>query len=280
MQPRVKPVQVIKYSSQTPEKEMDDLVIIEEPLAIRIGYGAIHQRLQKNLSVTMRTPGHDFELTLGFLYSEGIIQHLSQVQSIRYCTELQRQEEHENIVRVELSPDLDLSQTLYERNFMASSSCGICGKAQIESLEQQQCLTLNNWEYHISPTFLWEIEAKLTQNQTLFSYTGGAHAVAIYENTGELVLLREDIGRHNALDKVIGAKLGLEKQAIAPILVLSSRVSYEMIQKSIMAQFPIIVAVGAPSSLAVELAQQFGITLIAFLRKGKFNVYSHEYRVQ
>jgi FdhD protein len=154
----VKPVQVIKYSSQSLEKEMDDLVIVEEPLAIRIGYGASHHRLQKNLTVTMRTPGHDFELTLGFLYSEGIIQHLSQVQSIRYCTELQRLEEHENIVRVELSPDLDLSQTLYERNFMASSSCGICGKAQIESLEQQNCLTLNHWEYHISPTFLWEIE--------------------------------------------------------------------------------------------------------------------------
>lgn len=273
----IKSFEIKKFKSKGVE-EIPDLVVLEEPLEIRLGFGKEESRQQKNISVTMRTPtGHDFELALGFLFTEGIINTFDEVSSIRYCVDIGRQEQ-KNIVRVEIKPNVEVDLSRIERNFYATSSCGICGKASIEAIEQK-CTFLPKNDFKVSAKFVKKLPQILENNQVFFKHTGGLHAALIHCRAWNI--LREDIGRHNALDKVIGAAL---QQNLLPlsdvVLIMSSRASFELIQKAAMAGISIIACVGSPSSLAIETAEALGITLIGFLREDSFNVYSHENRIE
>lgn len=288
----------IKKFNQNGVTETPDLVVIEEPLEIRLGFGKEEERQQRSISVTMRTPtGHDFELALGFLFTEGIITSFDDILSIHYCTDAGRQAE-QNIVRVELKPNIDVDLQSLERHFYATSSCGICGKASIEAIEQK-CPILPKTDFKVSAEFIKTLPKILEKNQVFFKHTGGLHAATLltppalkgsnrkgYVDNARSRLEQsdvsvgrhcyEDIGRHNALDKVIGAAL---RQNLLPlsdvVLIMSSRASFELIQKAAMAGISIMACVGSPSSLAIETAQALGITLIGFLREESFNVYTH-----
>ncbi len=255
-----------------------DLVATEEPLEIRLGFGK-HEREQKSLSVTMRTPGHDFELALGFLFTEGIIRSMDDIENVKYCEDVGRQEDKGNVVRAELKPSVTFDWSKLQRNFYTSSSCGVCGKSSIESV-QQNCKVINS-EVQITSQLVVSLPDKLRKVQMVFEHTGGLHAVGVFDTAGELLCLREDVGRHNALDKAVGALLQKKNiPASACLLLVSGRASFELVQKAAMAGFPLMAAVGAPSSLAVSLAQRLQLTLIGFLRGTSFNVYSAPERVQ
>jgi len=276
----IKSFEIKKFGAKSVEKK-PDLVAWEEPLEIRLGFGEMENRQQKSISLTMRTPtGHDFELALGFLFTEGIIVNLDDILSIRYCVDTGRQTQ-ENIVRVELKPNIEVDLSKVERNFYATSSCGVCGKASIESI-QQHCKVLMNNNLKVSATYILSLLNVLKEKQVFFKHTGGLHAALITSlSNSEFAILREDIGRHNALDKVIGAAFQANMLPLEDtILVMSSRASFEIIQKAAAAQISLIACVGAPSSLAIETAQDFGITLIGFLRNDGFNVYSYENRIE
>lgn len=268
---------IIKFNGHEPF-EKPDLVVVEEPLEIRIGYGAADNRQQKSISVTMRTPtGHDFELAIGFLFTESIIHHFDQILSIHYCTDNQ-QHKQENIVRVELHTTVEIDFQKLERYSYTSSSCGICGKASIEAI-QVQCSVPITSSLSVSSDFIYQLPNIVEEKQVFFKHTGGSHVAALVRlenpDKGDLVLLREDIGRHNALDKVIGAALQQNWLPFSDMLLfMSSRASFELIQKAVMAGISIMVCVGAPSSLAIETAQAFGMTLIGFSRANSFNIYS------
>jgi FdhD protein len=232
----------------------------------------------------MRTPTHDFELALGFLYSEGIITSYNQIMSVKYCVDAGKQST-ENIVRVELKPDVPVNLQMLQRNFHATSSCGVCGKASIASIDKMICdLPKQKSEQKalkVCKEYIYNLPKRLAQHQKVFEYTGGLHAAVLFDVTGKIVSLREDIGRHNALDKLIGNAL---TQNLLPlynkVLLMSSRASFELIQKAIMANISIIVTIGAPSSLAIQTAEQFGITLIGFLRNESFNIYTGKERIR
>lgn len=297
----IKSFEIKKIGAKSVEK-IPDLVAWEEPLEIRLGFGEMENRQQKSISVTMRTPtGHDFELALGFLFTEGIIAKLDDILSIRYCVDAGRQAQ-ENIVRVELKPGIEVDLSKVERNFYATSSCGVCGKASIESI-QQHCKILLSDDFKVPASYIQSLLQILKDKQVFFKHTGGLHAALIIhpQPTHQTALkgskekiadyassplgaggrCREDIGRHNALDKVIGAAFQANLLPLKnTILVMSSRASFEIIQKAAAAQIPIVACVGAPSSLAIETAQDFGITLIGFLRNDGFNVYAHENRIE
>lgn len=259
-------------------KEKADLLATEEPLEIRIGFGPLGDRQQKSLSVTMRTPGHDFELAIGFLFTEGIIQHLDQIESVKYCQDVGKQEEKGNVVRVELKPEVTIDFEKLQRHFYTSSSCGVCGKSSIESVKVACQQLLDG--FTISASLIHQLPDKLRKAQTVFEFTGGLHAVGLFNKTGELILLREDVGRHNALDKAIGAMV-LKKQV--PLseyaLLVSGRASFELVQKVAVAGIPVLAAVGAPSSLAVALAKESGMTLLGFVRHERFNIYCGDQRI-
>lgn len=273
----VKSDTIIKFNGHEPF-EKPDLVVVEEPLEIRLGYGAADNRQQKSVYVTMRTPtGHDFELALGFLFTESIINHFNQILSIHYCSDNQRHT-LENIIRIELHPTVQIDFQTLERYSYTSSSCGICGKASIEAI-QIQCPVPIASSLKVSSDFIYHLPNIVEEKQVFFKHTGGSHVAALIQlenpDKGNLLLLREDIGRHNALDKVIGAAL---QQSLLPLtntlLFMSSRASFELIQKAVMAGISIMVCVGAPSSLAIETAQAFDMTLIGFSREHSFNIYS------
>ena len=254
---------------------------VEEPLEIRLGYGAANNREQKRVSVTMRTPTHDFDLALGFLFSEGIIQSYEQVLSIKYCVDAGKQAT-ENIVRVELKPEVIVDTKLFQRNFYMTSSCGVCGKASIEAIEAMTCNIETSQQpekCQVTPDIIYQLSKELTAAQSVFTYTGGLHAAALFDKLGRIILIREDVGRHNALDKVIGNALMQNLPLNDKIILMSSRASFELIQKVIMAKIPVIVTIGAPSSLAVQTAECFGITLLGFLKEDRFNVYSGAERI-
>jgi len=268
----------IKKVNSSSVEAKEDLVAVEEPLEIRIGYGPASERQQIRLAVTMRTPGHDFELVLGFLFTEGILTTYDQVESIKYCLDGGKAEEKDNVVRVELIPETVFDQTKLNRNFYVSSSCGVCGKSSIDSV-YTKCSFIN--ESFVIPTaLLHALPAKTREAQLVFEHTGGIHASALFDLNGNLKLLREDVGRHNALDKIIGATLIKGDVPMAnTILLLSGRASFELIQKAAMAGIPFVMAVGSPSSLAVELANKTNMTLLGFVRDERFNIYSGAHRV-
>lgn len=260
---------------------VDDIVVIEEPLEIRLGYGPLDMRDEFNVSITMRTPGDDFELALGFLFTEGIIKSAEDVLSVKYCTDHQKLEQQYNIVRVELHPAIEFESSAFNRNFYMTSACGICGKASIDAIAIHCNRHFKKDDIVVSKEVLFSLTEKLKQNQTIFNNTGGIHASAIYSLSGDLLLAMEDVGRHNALDKLIGSLLVENKLSFAnnSILFLSGRASFELLQKATMAGIRVVCAVGAPSSLAVQTADEFGITLIGFLRESRFNIYTHPQRI-
>ncbi len=266
------PVQKIMASESL---QTTDLLAAEEPLEIRLGFGTAHAREQKSISVTMRTPGNDFELALGFLFTEGIIEKASDITQIRYCTELNTKENSENIVRAELSETVQVDLDKLSRNFYTTSSCGVCGKASIESVKTHCRILPDNKPFMLTASLLHSLPNLLRGQQTLFEHTGGIHACALFDTVGNLLLMREDVGRHNALDKLIGAAIGKELVPLNQhIILLSGRASFELLQKAAMAGVRMVCAIGAPSSLAVQTAKEFDITLIGFLRNDRFNIYS------
>jgi len=270
--PAVKHLDIVKVKHGTHSK-VQDLLAVEEPLEIRLGFGAEHDRSQRSLAITMRTPGHDFELVAGFLFTEGIIESAEDFSRIVYCHDKEGKQSP-NIVRVELQPKIDLDWDRFARHFYTNSSCGICGKASIESLEGM-CRNVLKTDFRISANTLHGLDQKMREAQGIFEHTGSLHAAALFDAGGTLLYLREDIGRHNALDKLIGAALLEGKLPLKQhVVMLSGRSCFELIQKSLMASVPIVAAIGAPSSLAAETAGHFNITLLGFAKNQGFNIYS------
>ena len=255
-----------------------DLIVVEEPLQIKLQYGQGVTWQEKSLTVTMRTPGHDFDLAVGFLLGEGIIDTPEDLLLLRYCSSV-RAEERGNVLIARLSPDKIFNLTLPERNFITHSGCGVCGKTAIEAISCDQEVLAPGIP-KIRSTLLMQLNRMLLEEQTVFKYTGGIHASALFRTDGKMLFLREDVGRHNAFDKVVGAAFQQDLLPLSDSLILlSGRVSFELVQKAVRAGIPLIAAVGAPSSLAVELAREKGITLIGFLRPDRFNIYTGKDRV-
>jgi FdhD protein len=274
----VQSVEIVRIGAHPPETK-PDLVVSEEPLEIRLGHGPEDDRQQLSLSVTMRTPGNDEALCLGFLYTEGIINSMDEVISVKYCEDLGRKEGMENLMRVELKPSVEISSEQFKRNFYTTSSCGVCGKASIDAIKVS-CEALSSIRIQVEKEVLFKLPDLLRASQDVFKYTGGLHASGLFDVQGKLIAQHEDVGRHNALDKLIGS--GLIKGSLPfsnSILVLSGRISFELVQKALRAGIQIIAAVGAPSSLAVNLAEEFGMTLVGFLKTDRFNIYTGKERV-
>jgi len=258
-------------------KSGEDLLATEEPLEIRIN--STEELL--TAAVTMRTPGNDFELALGFLRAEGIIRSREEVLDVSYCLDPEVDPNQRfNIVKVIIDPKKELKIETLQRHFVMSSACGVCGKASLEALEAREDINVQG-DLKVSTETLYGLPKTLELAQSVFKSTGGLHAAALFTLDGELIELREDIGRHNAVDKLLGWAL---MQDLLPlqdhILLVSGRASFELLQKCAVAGISIFCAVSAPSSLAVELAQTFGITLVGFLRNKRFNVYSKGHRIQ
>ena len=255
----------------------DDLVAAEEPMEARVVAEVQGRRSAHPLAVTMRTPGHDFELTAGFLLSEGVVEKGEDLWRLAYC--LDTEESARNIVEAHLAPGVDFDPERFRRNVYMTSSCGVCGKASIERLETA-CPRRPEHRFRVDGAMLKSLPTRLGGSQTVFSQTGGLHAAGLFSPKGELLRLREDVGRHNALDKLIGSYL---LEGVVPlsdaVLLVSGRASFELVQKALIAGIPILAAVGAPSTLAVETAKAWGQTLIGFLRQDRFNVYTGEDRL-
>jgi FdhD protein len=253
-----------------------DALATEEPMEIRVISGGSRQ----TVAVTMRTPGADFELAAGFLYGEGIVSSPEDIKKISYCVDLDVDAEQQyNIVNVELRAGRKYDPRPLERHFYTTSACGVCGKASLEQLELRGCPVIPPGP-EIAAEKIYGLPEKLRKAQGLFEATGGLHAAALFDAEGDLLALREDVGRHNATDKLIGwslldGRLPLSDHAV----MVSGRSSFEILQKCLSAGVPIVCAISAPSSLAVEVARRFNITLVGFLRGNRFNVYSSPERV-
>lgn len=260
----------VEVTRVTPDSSTrsDDIVAIEEPLEIRVAWGDEEQR-EKNISVTMRTPGDDYDLAAGFLYTEGLIRSSDEIESIRHWGS-------PNIVRVALRAGSRIDTAKLDRHFYTTSSCGVCGKTSIEAVRVARS-ALPPRTSAIDPAVIHSLPRLLEEHQSVFRATGGLHGAAVVSGAGKLLRIREDIGRHNAVDKVIGSMFREGATPLAgTILMVSSRASFELAQKAIVAGIPVLAAVGAPSSLAVELARELGLTVLGFVRDGRFNVYGGE----
>ncbi len=255
-----------------------DLVTVEEPLEIRIIAEIDGQRQSSSVAVTMRTPGQDAELAAGFLVSEGVVTRAEDIWKIRHC----RQGEgllDDNVVEVHLAPSVAFDLGELSRNVMTSSACGICGRSSIESV-QKICSRPPRGTFELAPELISSLPATLEAEQGVFARTGGIHAAGLVSPTGDLLDLCEDVGRHNALDKLVGRLLAADRLPASDTLVLvSGRASFELVQKALLAGIPVLAAVGAPSSLAIDLATEYGMTLIGFLRPDRFNVYNEVGRI-
>jgi FdhD protein len=247
-----------------------DTVAAEEPLEIRIDGSA--------LAVTMRTPGNDFELAAGFLLTEGVVERADQIRTLRYCVGEDETQEF-NVLNADLSSDAP-GRAAGERSFMTTSSCGLCGKTSIDTVRTRSRFDLREDDASFTSALLSSLPDRLRAAQRVFDSTGGLHAAGLFTPDGELVCLREDVGRHNAFDKVIGwAALEGHLPLRGHVILASGRASFELTQKALMAGIPVVASVSAPSTLAVHLAEEAGMTLVGFLRGATMNVYANEERV-
>ena len=251
-------------------RRFQDYLVGEEPLQIRVG--------KFPLTVTMRTPGHDLELAAGFLYTEGLIRRHEEIRSLEQSAGDDEQDRG-NVVQVELEGEAALNLEQTQRNFFAASSCGICGKATIEQVRVRG-IEPPNPNLRLDPEILCRLPETLREAQAIFGRTGGLHAAGLFDTRGEMVALREDVGRHNAVDKVVGWALLAGKLPLSEnVLMVSGRGGFEIIQKACVAGIPVVASVSAPSSLAVQLARELRLTLVGFLRGKRFIVYAGEERL-
>ncbi len=254
--------------------ETEDKVAMEEPLEIQLEYSTATGMMMKNIAVTMRTPGNDEELAVGFLFTEGVIQNANDIAATK------RSNADANAIRVVLNENVIPKLGNVSRNFYTTSSCGICGKASIDAIHTVAQFEAEQDNIQLNPTTIYDLQNKIKEQQKVFEDTGGIHASALFDLEGNFLILREDVGRHNALDEVIGyACMNGQLPLSRHVLFLSGRASFELMQKAVMAGIKIVAAVGAPSSLAVEMAKENGITLIGFLRDDRFNIYSGKQRI-
>ena len=270
---RVENIQIHKISSGAINQTADK-VAVEEPLQIQLEYSTATGQMLKDIAVTMRTPGNDDELAAGFLFTEGIIKNTGDISKIKIT------HADENLVRVILKENIFPALGNVARNFYTTSSCGICGKASIDAIQtvSQYDEAKNNSLIHAAA--FYTLQTELKKQQKIFEDTGGIHASALFDMDGKFMMLREDVGRHNALDKIIGAAMLNNQLPLNNcILLLSGRASFELVQKAVMAGIKIIAAVGAPSSLAVQMATENDVTLIGFLKEDRFNIYSGKERI-
>ncbi|MGK2861439.1 MAG: formate dehydrogenase accessory sulfurtransferase FdhD [Chitinophagaceae bacterium] len=266
-------VQIRKFANNL-VNDQNDLLAVEEPLEIQLVTGPLANRIKRSVSVTMRTPGHDDELATGFLFTEGLINHSQEISLV------EKDVLEGNKIVIGLQEYVSLNLKKLDRNFYTTSSCGVCGKTSIDAIKTISVYNKEADTICLKAGLFYHIHDRLRKQQTLFDSTGGLHASAIFDLEGNLIMLREDVGRHNALDKLIGAALLKNELPLnQTILLLSGRASFELVQKACMAGIKVITAVGAPSSLAVELARECNITLIGFLRDERFNIYTGEQRI-
>lgn len=272
----IKEITIIRNKNQE-LKEIQDVVAIEEPLEIQLETGSGEMRKVNPLSVTMRTPGDDEELAIGFLFTEGLIFSASDLATPRSF------QMGENSILIRLNEGFDADLSKLKRNFYTTSSCGVCGKESIEAIHQICNITTDRIPFQLDLKTISQLPKRLYEVQETFVSTGGIHAAALFDVTGQLVSFREDVGRHNALDKLIGAAILKSEEPEfhlgEHILLLSGRASFELIQKAAMAGVKVVCAIGAPSSLAVETAQAFDMTLIGFLKNESCNVYCGQQRI-
>src|SRR5258708_15146756 len=282
-------ITVEKMVGLTPNPAQDS-VAIEEPLEIQLGYGPMNARAMKSISVTMRTPGDDFELAVGFLMTEGVLRDAADIERIAYPAmgedDAAQDEANEtgkglksampyqprrNIVRVELASDVEVSLANLERNFYTTSSCGICGKASLLAL-RSVCPPRRSSSFSIGAELLYTLPDRLREAQSVFDRTGGLHGAGLFDSAGILLMLREDVRRHNAVDKLLAAQFLANRTPLRDtLLLLSGRSSFDLLQKALMGGIAMYVAVRAPSSLAVQVAKEFDITLVGLLRGDRFN---------
>jgi FdhD protein len=275
-------------------RRIQESLAVEEPLEIQLAYGPADARAMKSISVTMRTPGHDLELAAGFLMTEGVVLDANDIDEIVYAAEntapipndTQKRsfalpyQPRKNIVRVELRSGVEVSLANLERNFYTTSSCGICGKASLLAL-QTVCPPRVRNTFSIDADIVYTLPSRLRQAQRVFDRTGGLHGAGLFDAKGQLLGLREDVGRHNAVDKLLGSEFLADRTPLRnSLLLLSGRASFELLQKALMGGVSMVAAVGAPSSLAVQVAREFDIILVGFLRDDHFNIYHGAKHIQ
>ena len=268
--PPVSPTRVVRLTRGRRES-IADLVAVEEPLQVLLEHGAGHSRRETPLAVTMRTPGNDVDLVTGFLYGEGVISCSEELLRIANCN---RSDTPDNVVRASLHQRVRVPRHLLERNLTVTSACGVCGERTLEALAKTRCTPMEVDEGSLHPAAIRKGLALFAGSQTFFKHTGGTHGAALFDAEGTLLLHREDVGRHNALDKLVGAWLRSGARTRDTFVVVSSRASFELVQKTIRARFPLLVAIGAASSLAIETAKRFDLSLVGFARDDRFNVYA------
>jgi FdhD protein len=272
--------------------QVQDSLAIEEPLEIQLTCGPSNARQTRSISVTMRTPGNDFDLAAGFLMTEGVIRDANDIEQITYAGDSFSEDTLSpqvmdvlklgsklNTVRVDLAAEVEVNLGSLQRNFYTTSSCGICGKASLLAL-RTVCPPRAANHFKVDAQLLYRLPERLRASQGVFDRTGGLHGAGLFDSTGNLLALREDVGRHNAVDKLIGAEFLADRTPLRDrLLLLSGRASFELLQKALMGGLPMVAAVGAPSSLAVQVAKEFNITLVGFLRENHFNIYHGSERI-
>ena len=271
---------VLKFSSEI-FRDTEDLISIEEPLEISLKYKLENKWNNQNLSITMRTPGHDKDLVRGFLFNEQIITNLNDIKAIESYGDKVGQYKIQNKILATLNNSENVNISKIKRDFLTNSSCGVCGKSSLDALEIIKTTKTNASEPKISKDVIIQSPDILREGQSEFSKTGGIHASGLFNCDGKLIALREDVGRHNALDKLIGC--ALEKKQFDPknqFITCSGRLNFELVQKVLMTDIGIMIGVGAPTSLAIDLANKFDITLIGFVKRDSFNIYTNNKKVK
>ncbi len=271
---------VLKYSSNNFE-DVEDLVSIEEPLEISLKYKEKNKWIEQTLSITMRTPGNDDDLVRGFLFNEQIVKSINDIDSIESYGDKVGQYKIQNKILATLNNSENVNISKIKRDFLTNSSCGVCGKSSLDALEIIKTTKTNASEPKISKDVVIQSPNILKEGQSEFSKTGGIHASGLFNSDGKLIALREDVGRHNALDKLIGC--ALEKKQFDPknqFITCSGRLNFELVQKVLMTDIGIMIGVGAPTSLAIDLANKFDITLVGFVKRDSFNIYTNNKKVK
>ena len=270
---------VLKYSSKKFE-DINDLISIEEPLEISLKYKKQDKWINQTLSITMRTPGNDEDLVRGFLFNEQIVKSINDIESIEAYGNKVGQYKIQNKILATLNNSENINISKIKRDFLTNSSCGVCGKSSLDALEIIKQTKTNANEPKISKEVIIQSPKVLQESQSEFSKTGGIHASGLFESNGKLIALKEDVGRHNALDKLIGCVL--RENQINPkiqFITCSGRLNFELVQKVLMTNIGILIGVGAPTSLAIDLANKFDITLIGFVKRDSFNIYTNNKKV-